>query len=52
VGVGDPDPPKGWLFHVRWSSKGVCPRCKRRLKSDTVAGRTTRWCSSCQRARS
>ena len=48
VGAGDPDPPKGWLFHVRWSAKGNCPRCKTRLKAATVGGRTTRWCASCQ----
>jgi formamidopyrimidine-DNA glycosylase len=50
VGAGDPDPPKGWLFHVRWSSKGTCPRCKKQLKTATVGGRTTRWCAACQRA--
>jgi formamidopyrimidine-DNA glycosylase len=52
VGAGDPDPPKDWLFHVRWSGKGNCPRCGTRLKTSTVGGRTTRWCPACQRARS
>ena len=27
VGVDFSDPPKGWLFHQRWSAKGKCPRC-------------------------
>jgi formamidopyrimidine-DNA glycosylase len=51
VGMGDPDPPKGWLFHQRWSAKGVCPRCGARLTTATVGGRTTRWCPVCQRSR-
>ena len=52
VGAGDADPPKGWLFHARWSAKGICPRCQTKLKTATVGGRTTRWCPACQRARS
>jgi formamidopyrimidine-DNA glycosylase len=43
------DPPKGWLFHERWSRKGVCPKHKRVLKCATVGGRTTVWCPRCQR---
>lgn len=49
VGVDFSDPPKGWLFHERWSSKGKCPRCKTQLETAQVGGRTTRWCARCQR---
>jgi formamidopyrimidine-DNA glycosylase len=28
---------------------GVCPRCKTPLERDTVGGRTTFWCPTCQR---
>jgi formamidopyrimidine-DNA glycosylase len=43
------DPPQGWLFHERWSSKGVCPKHKTKLRRETIAGRTTAWCAKCQR---
>jgi formamidopyrimidine-DNA glycosylase len=49
VGVDFSDPPKGWLFHARWSSRGKCPRCKSQLKTAQIGGRTTRWCAQCQR---
>jgi formamidopyrimidine-DNA glycosylase len=49
VGVDFSDPPAGWLFHARWSKSGRCPRCRRELATDTVGGRTTRWCPRCQR---
>jgi formamidopyrimidine-DNA glycosylase len=49
VGVDFSDPPKGWLFHARWSAKGKCPRCGSGLKTAQVGGRTTRWCGKCQR---
>jgi formamidopyrimidine-DNA glycosylase len=49
VGVDFSDPPKGWLFHVRWSGKGKCPRCSTGLKTAQIGGRTTRWCPRCQR---
>lgn len=42
------DPPRGWLFHERWSRKGVCPKHKVLLKCDIVGGRTTVWCGKCQ----
>lgn len=48
VAVDFSDPPRGWLFHERWSSKGKCPRCKSPLKTAQVGGRTTRWCPKCQ----
>ncbi|HMJ92124.1 MAG TPA: DNA-formamidopyrimidine glycosylase family protein [Candidatus Acidoferrum sp.] len=42
------DPPKGFLFHVRWAKGGHCPRCKASLQHDTIGGRTTAWCPKCQ----
>jgi formamidopyrimidine-DNA glycosylase len=42
------DPPAGWLFHQRWSCKGLCPRHRSPLRCATVGGRTTVWCSKCQ----
>lgn len=49
VGVDFSDPPEGWFFHARWKKSGRCPRCKGPLKTDTIGGRTTRWCPRCQR---
>lgn len=43
------DPPKSWLFHQRWSAKGVCPKHKLPLKRETIGGRTTAWCPNCQK---
>ena len=48
VGSGSPDPPAGWFFHVRWTSRGKCPRCGKSIETATIAGRTTRWCAKCQ----
>ncbi len=42
------DPPANWLFHERWSAKGVCPKHQTPLHTATVGGRTTRWCPICQ----
>lgn len=42
------DPPAGWLFHERWTSKGKCPKHHIPLATATVGGRTTRWCPICQ----
>ncbi|HKX62054.1 MAG TPA: Fpg/Nei family DNA glycosylase, partial [Verrucomicrobiae bacterium] len=42
------DPPRGWLFHERWSRKGVCPKHRTLLNCATVGGRTTVWCRQCQ----
>jgi formamidopyrimidine-DNA glycosylase len=47
----DYDPPAGWLFHVRWSRKGRCPRDGTLLQTSTIGGRTTRWCGKCQKTR-
>jgi formamidopyrimidine-DNA glycosylase len=43
------DPPKNFLFHVRWRAGGHCPRCKGPLYHETIGGRTTAWCPECQR---
>ena len=43
------DPPRGWLFHERWSRKGVCPKHRTPLKYTTIGGRTTAWCPQCQK---
>jgi formamidopyrimidine-DNA glycosylase len=42
------EPPKGWLFHERWSANGHCPRDKSLLHRETIAGRTAVWCDRCQ----
>lgn len=38
----------GWLTGVR-DAPGDCPRCGRRLRRGTAAGRTACWCPKCQR---
>lgn len=43
------DPPRGWLFHERWKGGGICPKHRAPLKRETIGGRTTAWCSQCQR---
>ena len=43
------DPPRTWLIHQRWKSKGICPRHHTLLKRATIGGRTTAWCPRCQR---
>jgi formamidopyrimidine-DNA glycosylase len=43
------DPPRSWLIHERWSTKGVCPKHRIPLRRATVGGRTTAWCPKCQR---
>jgi formamidopyrimidine-DNA glycosylase len=42
------DPPKGFLFHARWSTDGRCPRDRTPLRRETIGGRTTAWCPKCQ----
>jgi len=42
------DPPRSWLFHERWSRKGVCPKHRALLECATIGGRTTVWCVQCQ----
>ena len=49
IGPAFGDPPKGWLFHERWSPNGVCPKHKAKLRRETVATRTTAWCPKCQK---
>ena len=49
IGVDWSDPPAGWLIHQRWKGNGRCPRHAIRLKHATVGGRTTAWCSRCQK---
>jgi formamidopyrimidine-DNA glycosylase len=43
------DPPKNFLFHVRWRRGAKCPRDGSPLRYDTIGGRTTVWCTECQR---
>jgi formamidopyrimidine-DNA glycosylase len=52
IGTQFDDPPKGWLFHQRWSRTGNCPRHGTQLQCATIAGRTTVWCETCQRCAS
>ncbi|MFM7181871.1 MAG: Fpg/Nei family DNA glycosylase [Verrucomicrobiales bacterium] len=44
------DLPDDWLMNHRWESGNTCPRarCHTPLARETIAGRTTCWCSSCQ----
>jgi formamidopyrimidine-DNA glycosylase len=39
----------GWIEEVRGTGDAACPRCGRRLRRTTVAGRTAYWCPRCQR---
>jgi formamidopyrimidine-DNA glycosylase len=43
--------PAGWLFHQRWDRQGRCPRHGRSLARETIGGRTSAWCRTCQPAR-
>jgi formamidopyrimidine-DNA glycosylase len=43
------DPPRTWLIHQRWKSNGVCPIHRTPLRRATIGGRTTAWCTRCQR---
>jgi formamidopyrimidine-DNA glycosylase len=43
------DPPRNWLIHQKWKRAGVCPIHRRPLRHATVGGRTTAWCTRCQR---
>jgi formamidopyrimidine-DNA glycosylase len=49
IGPAFGDPPKGWLFHARWSAKGACPKHRSALRRETIGGRTTAWCPKCQK---
>jgi formamidopyrimidine-DNA glycosylase len=48
IGRNFSDPPSDWLFHHRWSRKGLCPRHKTALNCAIIGGRTTVWCAKCQ----
>ena len=43
------DPPRNWLIHQKWKRDGVCPKHRTPLRHATVAGRSTAWCSKCQK---
>ena len=49
VGKHGGDPPKGWLFHVRWKSGGICPKTQSPLKREEIGGRTSCWCPKLQK---
>ena len=38
-----------WLTSQRRAREPTCPRCRSRLRRETVAGRTAYWCPRCQR---
>jgi len=42
------DPPASWLFRHRWKEGGICPVSKKRLRRDTIGGRTTCWSEQLQ----
>ena len=43
------DPPRGWLIHERWRKGGNCPIHRTLLRRAVIGGRTSAWCSKCQR---
>jgi len=43
------DPPRGWLFHARWTDGGRCPRTDVPLVRETIGGRTTCWSPAVQK---
>jgi formamidopyrimidine-DNA glycosylase len=49
VGRDNSGPPKSWLLHERWMRDGKCPRHGATLRRDRIGGRTTAWCTTCQR---
>jgi formamidopyrimidine-DNA glycosylase len=49
IPTGRVPPREGWLTGVRDRRDARCPRCDSRLRTSTVAGRTSRWCPRCQR---
>ena len=40
---------RGWLTEQRGRPDAACPRCGRRFRRETIAGRTAYWCTRCQR---
>lgn len=49
VGKHGGDPPKNWLFHVRWKDGGHCPITGALLIREDIGGRTTCWSPKLQR---
>ena len=49
VGTHGGDPPKGWLFHVRWKDGGLCPVTNALLMREEIGGRTSCWCPILQK---
>jgi formamidopyrimidine-DNA glycosylase len=43
------DPPRDWLIHQKWKREGVCPRHRTPLQKAMIGGRTTAWCTRCQK---
>jgi len=43
------DPPRRWLIHQRWKNEGICPLHRTPLRRATIGGRTTAWCTRCQK---
>lgn len=48
IGKDWSDPPKSWLFTHRWKRDNHCPRCRAKLRHETLRGRTACWCPVCQ----
>jgi formamidopyrimidine-DNA glycosylase len=44
-----PEPPKTWLCQHRWVKDKNCPRDHTILSRKEIGGRTTCWCSKCQK---
>jgi formamidopyrimidine-DNA glycosylase len=42
-------PPNSWLFNHRWKDGGTCPKTKKPLRRETIAGRTTCFSPAWQR---
>ena len=49
IGPDDSKLPSGWLIHQRWNATGKCPRHKTLLRRVRIGGRTTAWCTRCQK---
>lgn len=49
IGTDWSDPPDAWLMNHRWRDGGHCPRCGMELKRAEIGGRTTCWCTRCQK---
>ena len=49
TGLDFSDPPKNWLIHQKWKRNGVCPKHRTPLRHATIGGRSTVWCTKCQR---